>query len=73
VTAVCGDLRWGTDHLILREYAFAADIGAAEPVLSSKHTEYAWHTLDGATEALEWDSNVTAAWETSERIRLGVW
>lgn len=72
VVAVCGDLRWGPEHLVLQETAFATEAGEATPHLSMEHTDCAWASLGVARAALKWDSNVTAAWETAERVRLGL-
>lgn len=72
VVAVCGELRWGTQYLVLREWAFAVDATGLEPTLSTEHTESQWVPAGEAASFLRWDSNVTAAWETSTRIAEGV-
>jgi dATP pyrophosphohydrolase len=62
---------WPTDLLVIPEYAFAIDCGAAAMRLSDEHSELRWGTYDETRARLHWDSNKTALWELHERLRVG--
>jgi len=60
---------WGKDVLMIPEYSFAVDIQDAKLVLSSEHSELRWTSYEQACDLLKWDSNRTALWELTERLR----
>lgn len=60
---------WGNDVFVVPEHSFAVDVGSAELVLSKEHTELRWVDYDEARALLKWDSNRTALWELTERLK----
>jgi len=60
---------WADDYYVIPEYSFAVDVGSAKLVLSKEHTELRWVAYDEARALLKWDSNRTALWELTERLR----
>jgi len=71
VADVCGFL-WGSDILVIPEYAFAVRVVDAQIALSREHTDFRWVDYDTATQMLKWDSNRTALWELGFRLRAGL-
>lgn len=71
VADVCGFL-WGSDILVIPEYAFAVRVGDAQIALSREHTDFRWVDYDTAEQMLKWDSNRTALWELDFRLRAGL-
>ncbi len=71
VADVCGFL-WGSDILVIPEYAFAVRVVDAQIALSREHTDFRWVDYDTATQMLKWDSNRTALWELDFRLRAGL-
>lgn len=72
VTNVSGFV-WGPDMPVIPEYAFAVQVPDADLTISAEHTEYAWFDYQSASQALHWDSNVTALWELDYRLRNSIW
>lgn len=66
-----GHANWDPDIYVIPEYAFAADASGADLVLSDEHTAVEWLSYDEAFARLKWDSNRTALWELSTRLRNG--
>ncbi len=64
--------QWGEDTILVPEYSFALRMDSRELKLSDEHTEYEWLDYDAAWGRLKYDSNRTAMWELSERLRLGL-
>lgn len=62
---------WPPGTYVVRQFFFAADCGDQEIVLSDEHTEFAWLPFAHAHRLLRYDSNRTALWELSERLRTG--
>lgn len=54
------------------EYAFAAEVDPAMITLSHEHTDILWLDESTAASRLTYDSNRTALWELSERLRRGL-
>ena len=61
--------RWGDDVFVIPEHSFAVDVKDAALILSDEHTELRWVAYDEARALLKWDSNRTALWELTERLR----
>ncbi len=61
--------KWGPEVFVILEHAFAVDCTAATIRLSSEHTAIRWGDYSTIHALLEWDSNRTALWELSERLR----
>jgi dATP pyrophosphohydrolase len=62
---------WPADVLVVREHAFAVEVGARELTLSPEHRELRWCGVPEAMELLRFDSNRTALWELHERLFPG--
>ena len=62
---------WPADILVVREHAFAAEVGDRELVLSPEHLELRWCGVAEAMELLRFDGNRTALWELHERLFPG--
>jgi dihydroneopterin triphosphate diphosphatase len=60
---------WASKLYVVPEYSFAVDVGSAEIVLSKEHTELRWVAYDEARALLKWDSNRTALWEVTDRLK----
>lgn len=69
VVAVTGEFTWGPDVLVIPEFAFGARSTDERLRLSHEHSEYRWFDLDGAVDAVQWDSNRTALWELNHRLQ----
>lgn len=63
--------QWGEDTILVPEYSFALRMDSRVLKLSHEHTEYEWLDYDTAYSRLQYDSNRTAMWELSEKLRLG--
>ena len=59
---------WGPDVLVVPEYAFGADAGDQEIVLSEEHEAFRWVDYNMAQELLRFDSNKSALWELDYRL-----
>ncbi|HEV2377899.1 MAG TPA: NUDIX domain-containing protein [Streptosporangiaceae bacterium] len=68
VVNVTGDFRWGTDVLVIPEYAFGVRCDDPSLKLSREHIGYRWSGFDDATTVLRWDSNRNALWELNHRL-----
>ena len=64
-------LDWPEDTYVIPEYCFAVDAGDQEIVLSQEHLSVEWVDFETANQRLKWDSNRTALWELSARVRDG--
>lgn len=60
---------WPKGTYVVPEYAFAVDAGVAPIILSDEHSEFIWCDYDQAIGQLKWDSNKTALWELSQRLK----
>lgn len=60
---------WDDNVYVIPNYAFAVEVFDNEIILSFEHTEYKWTRFDECKSLLHWDSNVTALWELSERLK----
>ena len=70
VEAVAGFLPWGTEVLVMPEYAFAVEVEqAGELVLSGEHWGYQWMNYDSAQRRLIYDPHKNALWELNYRLR----
>lgn len=61
-------LKWGEEKFVVREYAFGAEAGEKEIVLSGEHECYEWADYEEAVKLLTFDSNKTALWELNNRL-----
>ncbi len=61
---------WGYDRYVIPEHAFAFEC-RDEIILSEEHTECRWLSYEDARKLLTYDSNRTAMYELSCRIRDG--
>ncbi len=61
---------WPGDTYVVPEYAFAFEY-EGEIKLSGEHTSFEWLSYDAAAARLKWDSNKTALYELSCRLRDG--
>jgi dATP pyrophosphohydrolase len=59
---------WGPDVLVVPEYAFGADAGEQEIILSEEHETFRWVDYNTAQELLRFDSNRNALWELDYRL-----
>lgn len=59
---------WGPEVLVVPEYAFGADVGSHQIVLSGEHTEFRWVGYAAAQTLLRFDSNRNALWELDHRL-----
>ena len=59
---------WGPDVLVVPEYAFGADAGEQEIILSEEHESFRWVDYNTAQELLRFDSNKNALWELDYRL-----
>ncbi len=59
---------WGPEVLVVPEYAFGADVGAHQIVLSEEHTTFRWVDYAAAQTLLRFDSNRNALWELDFRL-----
>jgi len=59
---------WGPDVLVVPEYAFGADAGEQEIVISHEHETFRWVDYDTAHELLLFDTNKNALWELNYRL-----
>jgi len=62
---------WGEDCYVIPEHVFAFPIDSNSISLSEEHDQYKKLDYTSARELLKWDSNKTALWELSERIKRG--
>lgn len=60
---------WPKGTLVVKEFSFGVEILDDDVQLSTEHTEFKWVTYREAMKLLKWDSNRTALWELSERLR----
>lgn len=61
--------QWPKGTYIVKEYAFGVEVPNDSIKLSNEHTEYQWKQYDEAMKLLKWDSNKTALWELSQRLK----
>ena len=59
---------WGPEVLVVPEYAFGADVGEQEIVISHEHEEFRWVDYATAHGLLRFDSNRNALWELDFRL-----
>lgn len=59
---------WGPDVLVVPEYAFGADAGEQEIILSKEHETFRWVDYSTAQELLRFDSNRNALWEVDYHL-----
>lgn len=59
---------WGPKVLVVPEYAFGADIGVQQIVLSEEHVSFRWADYQTAQSLLRFDSNKNALWELDFRL-----
>jgi len=59
---------WGPKVLVVPEYAFGADIGDQQIVLSAEHASFRWVEYATAQSLLRFDSNKNALWELDFRL-----
>ena len=59
---------WGPDVLVVPEYAFGADVGTHQIVLSEEHVTFRWVDYATAQTLLTFDSNRNALWELDYRL-----
>ncbi len=59
---------WGPKVLVVPEYAFGADIGDQQIVLSEEHVSFRWTDYETAQSLLRFDSNKNALWELDFRL-----
>lgn len=62
---------WPADLTVVPEYAYGADAGDSDLVLSDEHTESRWADYRAAHDLLHYQSNRTALSELDERLRAG--
>ncbi len=67
VEEVAGFL-WGSDILVIPEYAFGIEIRNRDLVLSHEHVEVRWVGYETARSLVRWDSNRAALWELNHRL-----
>lgn len=60
---------WAKDSYVIPEYAFAFEC-QEDIKVSCEHTEYLWLAYDEAIRKLQWDSNRTALYELTCRLKL---
>lgn len=63
---------WGTECLVIPEYAFAVNVNTEEIKLSMENTNYQWMDYETAKQKLKYDSNKTALWEVDNKIKMGL-
>lgn len=68
-TVINGTLMWGTDILVIPEYAFAVDCSSLDVHYSNEHTEIKWVGYEEARNLLEFESNRNALWELDYRLQ----
>jgi len=61
--------QWPEGTYVVKEFAFAVRVLNESIKLSNEHTESQWLSYDEAMKLLKWDSNRTALWELSQRLR----
>jgi dATP pyrophosphohydrolase len=59
------------DLYVIPEYHFALEVTTPDIVLSDEHTEFRWARYQEAHDLLRWQSNQTALWELSQRLKRG--
>jgi len=60
---------WDKSLFVIPQYCFAVDIKAHEIVLNEEHDQLKWMDYEGTSNLLDFDSNKTALWELSERLK----
>jgi dATP pyrophosphohydrolase len=60
---------WDKKTYLVPNYPFAVEAGEIDIVISKEHTQFKWVQYDECAELLHWDSNVTALWELSQRLK----
>ena len=60
---------WGENIYVVPEYCFALEVGDKHIIRSPEHVECRWVSYEIARDLLEYDSNRTALWELSERLK----
>lgn len=60
---------WPAGTYIVHEFAFAIEVLSKELNLSDEHLEFKWCNYDESQNLLKWDSNKTALWELSQRLK----
>ena len=60
---------WPADLYVIPEFAYALEVNSLDVVLSDEHSVLQWFNYDDALPLLHWQSNASALWELSERIR----
>jgi dihydroneopterin triphosphate diphosphatase len=59
------------DLYVIPEYHFALEVTTPDLILSHEHTEFRWVSSQEAHNLLRWQSNQTALWELTERLKRG--
>ena len=60
---------WDKSVYVIPNYCFAVDCRKHNIALSYEHTEFKWVEFDKCKRLLKWDSNITALWELTERLK----
>ncbi len=61
---------WPENVYTVTEHSFAIELVKQEVTISDEHSEYSWVSYDQAMEMLKYDSNKTALWELSQRLKF---
>ena len=70
ITYFAEAVTWPPGTYVIQEYAFALDCTGRAIDLSEEHEDIRWGTFEEINSLLTYDSNRTALWELSERLRL---
>jgi dATP pyrophosphohydrolase len=71
-TAITASSEWSKDLLVITEFAFAVDCTGLDVGFSPEHQSIRWGPYEAIRDLLSYDSNRTALWELTERLRLGL-
>ena len=63
---------WPRGVFVIPEHSFAVDCTSLRVCLSHEHVSVAWGTYEETRDKLSWDSNKTALWELTERLRTNM-
>ena len=69
VSCFPGATEWPQDTYVVPQHFFACDATGLEPMVSDEHSDLVWLPYGEAHDRLRYDSNKTALWELSERLR----
>lgn len=64
-------LIWGNDLIMIPEFAFGVEVADKYLKISNEHLEYCWVDATEAIKRLKYDSNKSAVWELSHRLKQG--